>query len=299
MPTSVPFEEIAESPIGKGSRKGDLVFNREFQLAWDDAPAFVIELLFGGVLGLPKQFPGWPAMRVQEVSQEPYLPKPLNNTGFYDVEAYLNRHPLARIKVTYGPLQAANANDNLPDGTYAEYEQDEAGEFFEIKDAALYWESGNVLIEDIHPTILIGMTDHSLSWHRVPSPPWAAISDLKGRINDAAFRIPATGQWVAAGTLLFMGSKVKKTFNLLTANPTWSMSYRFRERAVKAFTPTAPAGVYDSQGNAAAVATTVVGWNFAYRNSTGTWERRVNAFGDPEYSSGDMSRLFAFEIGFT
>lgn len=296
MPTSVPFEEIGASPNGRGSRRGDLVFNREFKVAWANASTFVTELLFGGLLGLPKQFPGWPGMRVQEVTQEPYLENPTNNATFYDVETYLVTHEFARIKVTYGPLTPPNGNDNLPDGTYAEYEQEEAGEFFEIPGSNMKWYSDNVPITDVRATTLIPMTDHSIQWHRVPTPPWDAISSLKGRVNSVSFRIPATGQWVAPETLLFMGSKVKKTFNLFTAAGTWSMSYRFRERAIKAFQNNAGA-IYTSSANATAA--TVIGWNHAYRRDTGTWQRRVSMAGEKEYQTGAFTSLFAFGVGFT
>ncbi len=296
MSTSVPYDEIGSSPSGRGSRKGDLVFNREFKVAWVHVQAFVAELLFGGLLGLPKQFPGWPAMRVNEVSQEPLIEKPESESGYNDVELYLMKHEFARIKVSYGPLQVPNANDNLPDGTFAEYEQEEAGEFFEIPGSALKWETDGQEIPDVKSTTQIGMTDHSVSWHRVVTPPWDAISELKGCVNEAAFRIPATGQWVAPETLLFMGSKVKKTFNLLTASPTWSLNYRFRERAIKAFR-NASGAIYGNSINATSA--TVIGWNYAYRQSTGTWQRRVNVIGLPEYSEGDFDDLFVFGTGFS
>lgn len=306
MPTSVAFEEIGESPSGRGSRKGDLVFTREFKIAWSDQLVFVQELMFGGLLGLPKQFPGWPAMRVQEVTVSPYIVKPINNSIFYDVETDITQHEFAKVTVSYGPLQAANSNDNLPDGTYAEYEQEESGEFLEVKgdkddnfSTNLEWLDGTK-ITDVNATIMVGMTDHTMSWHRVPYPPWAAVSGLKGRVNSVPFRIPATGQWVAPETLLFMGSKCKKTFNTKTASPTWSMTYRFRERVIKTFTSSVTisgGGVFIT--SAAAAAAVVYGWNHAYRQQTGAWERRFSPSGEPEYASGDFANLFAFEVGFT
>lgn len=295
MPTSVPFEEIGASPSGRGSRRGDLVFNREFKVNWAYASTFVTELLFGGLLGLPKQFPGWPGMRVQEVTQEPYIEKPTNNATFYDVETYLVEHEFARIKVAYGPLTPPNANDNLPDGTYAEYEQEEAGEFFEIPGSKMAWYP-SLKPTNVPAVTLISMTDHSIQWHRVPTPPWDAISSLKGCVNETAFRIPATGQWVAPETLLFMGSKVKKTFNLFTAAGTWSLSYRFRERSIKAFR-SATGAIYTT--SSAASAATVIGWNHSYRQETNAWERRVNPLLEKEYQTGAFTSLFAFGVGFT
>ena len=296
MATSVPFEEIGASPNGRGSRKGDLSFHREFKVAWDDAATFVAELLFGGTLGMPKQFPGWPGMRVKEVTQDPYIELPTNNSAFTDVEVDLVTHEFARIKVDYGPLEPPNANDNLPDGTYAEYEQNQSGEFLQLEGSTMRWATDKTPIPKVHDSVRIPITEHSVSWHRVDVPPWDAISELKGRVNASAFRIPATGQWVAPETLLFMSAKCKKTFNLLTADPTWSLAYSFAERRIPAFT-NAAGNIYTSSINATAA--TVIGWNHAYRQSTGTWQRRENSIGQAEYQGGDFTDLFVFGVGFT
>ena len=82
----------------------------------------------------------------------------------------------------------------------------------------------------------VPVIEHLLTWHRVVSPPWAAIRNATGMVNAAGFL------GAAAETVLFDGATAKKQFlgidgtGLATFG--WRLTYTFREKTIK--TPARP-----------------------------------------------------------
>ncbi|MBR2003067.1 MAG: hypothetical protein IJ991_02660, partial [Thermoguttaceae bacterium] len=109
-----------------------------------------------------------------------------------------------------------------------------------------------------------------LVWSNVVNPPWEKISATQGTVNSERFL------GYAPGTLLFEGAEANKIFNgEIDAGAvayTWQIRFLFREKRIET--------------------DKTCGWNDFYRESTGTWERLVDAAGKPLYRSADHAALF-------
>lgn len=126
--------------------------------------------------------------------------------------------------------------------------------------------------DDLNLAMTIPVTEHHLTWHLVADPPWAAIRDLQGKVNDGAFL------GAPAGTVLLEGADADKQFQTRfdEANPElyWKIRYIFRERAIK-------------HGGA------VYGWNHYFREKPPGWVE-ILAGGHRLYELADFSPLFQF-----
>jgi hypothetical protein len=309
------LDEVNDSPHERFNRKGEATLVRQFKVKHSERMEFVEGLLFGGtitVMGspvaiyLPLQYPGFPAVRVDDVDVKPFIENHIGVGTLTNIETHIAAHEYSLVVVTYTPLDAAEAGDqSLPDGTWAEYDIETASEFITLKSSKLKWEdTGLSLPADSQTGKLSPKHAHVVRWHNVTQPPWDAIGSLEGCVNENEWTIPSTGIHVHEETMLFMGAKTKKTFSLFAqSNRTWSLEYRFLMRAVKHF---------DSQGamhKDGSPKTKVYGWNHQFRGNhqwvdgsgtvhSGSWGRPVDVDGNPSYPSGDFADLFAFEAGF-
>lgn len=294
----VAFVELENSPREKFSRDGSATLVREFKCDWSDRWTLAAELLSGGVFGLPAQYPGLPGCRVEDVECVPFIAKPGGGDFAGDHENNLVTHEYAKVTATYTPGDQGDDDPELPSDTWATYRQEIGGEIMSSPAQALIWESDNEIVsDDVSPGVFIPNTIHVITWNSVSAPPWGHISTLRGQLNATAWRIPSTGQYLYAETLLFMGATPRTSFSLSSATQTWSLEYRFAEKAVKALNSDGAGAVY----NAGSPSATVYGWNHIWRpNGTPPkWDRPVNKdTGDPLFQSGDMSNLFTFQAGF-
>jgi hypothetical protein len=87
------------------------------------------------------------------------------------------------------------------------------------------------------------VTIHRLTWRRVPSPPWTAIRECQGTLNESEFL------GVPAGHLLFDGAKAtpEPIDPSEAAGPqfAWKLEYRFRENPLILNTSTPSIGTGD------------------------------------------------------
>lgn len=276
-------DELDDSPQELIDDRG-LTATRTFLLPWANRYEFAAGMIarpwFG--LYLPEKYPGFDLVRVKSIALQPFTDRPdfqVMVDPAYVLNTYSTGACLARVE--YNTVQAVQ-----PDGTDLNYRVEFSGEFFSVPSRAMKWAEDDVPVSpDALGTLLIPMTTHVLTWSRVRRPPWQAISELRGKVNDAQVSIALTGQTAEAETLLFEGATADVQMNPLSdAEPTWRLEYRFREKAIHVL------GGEDGAVNPAGAE--VVGWNHFYRD-TGTpgWYKPA-ANGSPAYSSGDLTRLF-------
>lgn len=296
---SVAFDEIDDSPHFNAGPRGEMGATRKFRIVWSNVEEFLSELLFGGVWGLPAQFPLFPALRVSGVDIVPFIEVPQGGV-LTNHQTQNSTHDHALVTVTYGPGEnntTDNGNKELPDGTWAEYSLDIAGEFVEVPGQFLKFQSDDErLPADVHPVVRVPTISHSVRWHRVYAPPWNHIADLTGLVNSAEWKIPATGMLVSAETLLFASASSAKTYDVKNNRDTWSLEYRFAQKCPKhlATTVSARGGINHTTGGS----DTVYGWNHVLRKN-GTWDIPVSATtGDKMYQAADFAPLFTVEPAF-
>ena len=298
MPVS--FQETQNSPFEEFSRDGTATLVREFIVDWGDRLTFAGELLSGGSYSLPKQYPGLSGIRVDTVKIKPRIGK-AGGGAFSNVETNLVTHDEALVTVTYTPGDPGTADPSLPSGTWAEYSIEESAEMLEIDPVALKWESDDEIVTaNVRPTVLVPQTVHTVTWHSVTSPPWGHISLLKGKVNSNAWQIPSTGHYVYPETLMFMGATTQKTFDIDNTARTWSLTYRFWEKSIKAIGEGVGA-VYDSASPSPTPE--VYGWNHVWRPvsnaSVPKWDKPLNLGNDdPLFQSDDFSDLFTLQASF-
>jgi hypothetical protein len=291
MPTSaIAFEELEGSPTIRISQQGAAAV-REFRCAWDDWPALV-RLLVGHfdlvgaspTFSAPLEFPGVPNLVVSEIAVEPFDGGAPDGSEVSNLTSGTNRYLLAgaRVTATYRTLfDAAGAArgdlPSVPEGTFLTYEAELGTEVQSLPGRTWHWvdsPDNPPLLADQGPALLVPSGTFHLTWQRVPLPPWGAIRELRGTVNDAAF----VGS--PAGTVLFLGATVERQFPFSPSGGFWEISYTFAERTI----------ALDGGGT--------VGWNYQYKETPVSGEHWVAIADDsdnPPYRAGDFSALFAFD----
>ena len=232
---SIPFKELSGSPHESFSPQG-MKAERWLICAWTDRRSLVQELLgdgyeFGG--SSPVNYPDSPNIAAVRIEVEP-LTDDLMLQDFTEVTEGLNAYQgFAKITVHY-ELLASSAGVNLPQdappNTFLTYEMDLDAETVRVPGDALSW-PGNpaaVFPAAAEGDVLLPVTIHRLTWHRVLNPPWTAIRACQGALNDSEFL------GVEAGLLLFDGVRAAREFISLPDldNPQfgWQLEYCFREK---------------------------------------------------------------------
>lgn len=285
---TVAFKELAGSPVETYEPEG-LKVERRLLCAYEDRYAVVAALLGNGDEFGGRAAAGYPdaggvfAMRVR---LEPFQKRPDNLGAFDDVAGDVNRYSgqLVEVVVIY-EVMGPGSHCNLPSvaaGTVLSYRMDFGGEYVAVPGQSLQWQSDAALPvpAEAVPTIRVPIIEHHVTWHRVLSPPWAAIRACAGAVNGQDFL------GAAAETLLFDGAKVDQQFAGLDDSQQpqfgWRLTYVFREKTVK---------VLDD-----AMATSY-GWNHSYRSlppPASAWDKLLDAGGNTLYGTADFNTLFQF-----
>lgn len=299
-PGGLYFEEFSDSPKIKLGQQ--LVSaTRVFLCNWSDWQAMCYELIgIWRIFGLatifipPISFPGVPLMVVSEVDVEPFdghSPQP----GPVDLGAFTNVYKIAKITAQYSTLSYQPDRPdqpNTPEGTILNYSSDHGAEVMTLPNRSLYWgtlNSGTFAAfnqlpvgEDSRPGLIVPTAEINLAWKRVLQPPWEAIKETRGKINQASFFSNEPG------TVLFLGSKESRTFQFgqqPNQGQLWDIDYKFSVKS-----------------NKLADGVTVVGWNYSYFDGDvggiGQLPEHWNPIGDlnnkQPYESGDFDALFEF-----
>jgi hypothetical protein len=284
MPTA--FEELDGSPRFRTTEAGSVAVRR-FLVAWADWPAFARELvgwyrIVGGTFSfVAPSHVLLGNLIVSELSVEPWPEDRITSGPLGSLTASPNDYPHALVTATYRTIYDADNRSRpdlpaVPQGTILTYTADLAAEYLTTPGRTWRWDDppGNPPVpEDVNPGLLVPSGGYQLHWRRVPSPPWSAIRQLRGKVNDAAF------VGAPAGTVLFLGARATREFHFLEDGGFWRMEYAFLES-----TRTLVSGAQ-------------VGWNYFYKELAVAGEHWVairDADGRTPYQSADFNLLFAF-----
>jgi hypothetical protein len=299
MPTSpVSFEEITTkgSPL-KVTRDGSATATRTFKVAGADALDFMAYLLIGDS-GFPLGYPGLPGMRVDEVEREPHVDRATGTTSMTDASSEIITHDWCEIKASYKPFPIPHDSDSddLPSGTWAEYKIKQTGAKRAIPKSHLQWASDGQQVEgeDVEDSVFLIESDHVVTWHNVPQPPWQAIGDCEGCVNSAAWRVPSINTVFAAETLLFLGATTALKLDIDSTNNKRSLEYTFRSRSWRA----GQQGSGNRKPTTGSYTGTVYGWQYIIRPDVSggfTFDKPVRPDGSELYSTADFATLFQFD----
>lgn len=286
---AVVFEELEGSPSFRVTAGGRFQGTRRFKVAWNDCADFVVELVGGYrmeegsfVYTPPATFPLASHATVVEAQVEPFPPDNPDGSELASLTIGANRYEYALVTAQYGMLfDATNkSRADLPDvpaGTYLTYSSDLGAEYESIPGRSFVWyDDGEPVPDDMYPGILVPTEEVRLAWHRVPSPPWDAMRDLRGKVNDSAFLNHAPG------TVLFQGARTSREFQLQDPGM-FRLDYHFRVREVQS----------------TASGSTKYGWNFRYREQAIAgehWLEIADLDLNRPYAAGDFSALFEFGV---
>lgn len=291
MAVTVYFEEHEDSPQESGSREGKLSFTRIFLTAWADRWTFVFQLFSSGTFGNPGSYSSlWPGVVADSFSIARLINAP-NSASITDpTTQQLTHDTLAKITVTYTPLafdfDSQNPEDEqLPQGTWATYNQSGNVEFLSISGRAMKWDSDSEkLPADVAPVVPQMLKTHQVTWSQVKFVPWKYINNMGGKVNSLACRLPGSPQTFAPETLLFEGMDDEITISYEDTEQTRQLTLRFTEKA-QHFLETGTDG--------AAGAGTIYGWNHQFREDTGAYDKPVDAVsGNPLFQTIDFNGLW-------
>jgi hypothetical protein len=295
MPTSpggITYEELAGSPIVEYTNHG-IVATRRFRVPWDDYVAFSREI--GGqytVVGStvvatpPVPFPGTnPAVLVDHIRVEPFESTRPDGAPLSGLSTGTNRYDNGALvtvhyrEMFYEVVSATGKPPNLPSvpaETFLTYEMNIGAELVVSPAIGWQWPNSKVFSDNIAPNILRPTAEHLITWHRVPSVPYSAIRNCRGKINSAdVFSVPA-------GCLLFLGAKLQRDTSRGGNTPVSQVQYTFIERTNWL------------SGN------TPAGWNYMYNHepvSGQHWQEPVEVFSPNRklYQTVDFTTLFNYE----
>ena len=294
---AVIFKELAGSPVETFGPEG-MGAERKFLVEWNQRRTFVTELLgdefsFGG--DTLADYPGTTGIKCMRLRLESFAENPDNQGEFDDVTVDINAYTSeircggfdnpCLVTAQYEVL-VPSERDDLPtpeEGTFLTYRMDFGGHYIEAPAPACTWEGAPTIpvppAQALGQTVRVPVVEHHITVHLMLNPPWQAISDTIGTVNDAAFINAAAGQ------VLFDGCDAEKEFtwagNFLEPQFGWKISYVFREMRNKMWGADKAA----------------VGWNHTYRFlplASAGWDRLLVAGGDPAYDSEDFAPLFQF-----
>jgi hypothetical protein len=280
---SVPFQEHEDSPSESGNRDGEFKFVRVFLTDYANRWTFVRELFTGGFVGLPMAYSSdFPGVFADTFNIERIANNPIGATITNPATQVLSHNTVAKITVTYAAMTPAE------NGTLITYEQQEAGEFITVPSRGLKWYSDNdPLPADYHAAYPASTTRHVITWSQVRQVPWQTLATMMNKVNSVAFLVPVTGQVFVAGTLIFAERSASITLNT-SGLTTWRIGLTFLEKAQTHWNTT---------GQGPIGGTTVYGWNYQWREDTGTFDKPVNAqTGAETFQAADLTTIFTSTV---
>jgi hypothetical protein len=285
------FEEHEDSPEESGSRAGDFDFTRIFVTDWEDRWQFIAAHYTSGPFGLPASYSSyWPGVLADKFRISRLVNKPKTATITDPNTTQLDHDTKAKITITYSPLQTDQQQQQdpgepspLPSGTWATYNQSSNVEFRTELGRGMIWQTDSKqLPPDIPSVVPESATQHTVTWHQVKIVPWVTLGNMKGCVNQTAFRLPGSPQVFQPETLLFDGLDDEISLSFDGQFSTRKLTLKFIEKAQKAFSDTA-------KGASAAAGSTIYGWNHQWRPETGQYDK-VKSY----LSLKPMFQLFEF-----
>lgn len=289
------FTEHEDSPQESGNRSGELSFTRIFLTAWADRWQFISEHYKAGPFGLPASYSSyWPGVLADHFTIDKLTPKPIQSSITDPSSQQLEHDTQAKITINYTPLQSdqqqqQDPNDPtpLPAGTWCTYSQQSNIEFRTVPGRSCKWESDSkALPADVSAMIPEPVSTHELTWHQVQVVPWVTLENMKGCVNETAFRLPGSPQTFLPETLLFEGLSDEVTLSTDAQWSTRKLVLRFAAKAQKGFANSA-------RGANSAAGSTVYGWNHQWRDDTADYDRVLSAdSSDTMFAKFDFNTLW-------
>ena len=273
------LQEIGGSPKEQYDRDG-FSAERVFLVPWNERSQF-IETIFNAASPGLLTYPGQSQTVAVRLKMEPLEPDAIELNSVQNIATDLPGYGGSFLKATvyYESIAGTDRNDlpDTPPGSWLTYRM-EIGAIEEILPLA-DWEWSDLphlaLPGDYNGVKRIPFTEHRVTWNQIVGPPWTAISQLQGTVNQTAF-LGCEPQ-----TLLFDGAvahKLYKKGDTISETPSsfaWQIRFVFRERSIK------------SGGQ-------IYGWNHFYRQAPAGWVELVNGT-KKLYDSGDFNELFVPE----
>jgi hypothetical protein len=220
--------------------------------------------------------PAFPGMFADTFAIEKIAPNPRQAAITNPQYQALTHNTDAKITITYKRL-------TIDDNILISYEQQEQGEFVTVPSRGLKWQSDNQwLPADVDAAYPTTTTRHVITWNQVRNPPWQTLAECINKVNSVPFRIPATQQFLSAGTLLF-AERSASTSLTIEGLTTWKLTLTFLEKAQTSWSTT---------GGAAIGSGTVYGWNWQWREDIGDFDRPKTSLGAYTFQETDLRRIF-------
>lgn len=231
----------------------------------------------GFIRTLPVAFPGIPWLFVDNVSVRGATEGVGGKPGICTDSNGLASDPNGwLITIKYKTVEFTFSGDNedvpdLPDDTYLSISGTMGMDIVSTDNDGLEWEQANddsskelsvrTSVPKREPTSTWQMT-----WHNIADPPWTAISQYRGVVNDRPFF------GAAAETVQFLGMDFRREFQI-NGTRAWQLDYRFEVKQIA-----------ENVGGSVEIR----GWNHFLRDDPGA--------SDPEYqrvvSKTDNSALY-------
>lgn len=282
----VTFNELVGSPK-LNFRTDGASATRIGKIAWGDVPAFINELMpptvFFGASTSPVLSIGFPEMeylRVSAIRVEPFLATPIDNDAEDLTYTSVAEYQDAKVTIDYDTMSAEqDEGDDLDPVPLLTHRWQAGGEFLTLPNSNLRWvteqkcapgittvtsafhlthdftDDTKPVTGDAQAGLLIPTIEHQITWPRVINPPFTAIRNLTGKVNNVLLRF-ATGK-IPPETLLFLGAELKRDI-MSNGKRAWELTYHFSERQVDSEVKCIVAGVVVENSD-------IGGWNHFWR----------------------------------
>lgn len=194
-------------------------------------------------------------------SEEEKIASPIQSNLDY---ASVNAYDALKVTIEYGTFQAGQSEQQNEDPVLLlEHRWTAGGEFLTVPSAGLEWGDEFDVRPEVDAGFVVPTFEQQITWPRVENPPFAAIRNAIGSVNNAdmVFR---TGV-AAPETSLFLGAEMHRTV-LTSGTLAWDVTYRFSEKRVPLSGETA-ADVKDTIGGEDGADDLLVGgWNHFFRS---------------------------------
>lgn len=259
---AVAYQELDDSPTIRMDRRGGSA-TRKVLIAWKDIEPFMLEVFPSPFNGYgTASYPRFPWLVVDSVDVGPFVPAPRGNNE------PINTFPGgALITVNYKPPDMEGGMQGGPKGdpsgpggkdgssggqqgsdqTFVTHEVDIGGTFITYPSKNFRWhypstsavafaqDNEYAVAGDTITGVIQPHAEHTISWHQVAWPPWAAIRQCLGKVN--AYRFGGAPR----GTLLFLGAKAKREFTNKGVKA-WTLDFKVSEKNANASNPLNPRG---------------------------------------------------------